>query len=113
LITTATRLTKSERASLARLLERELGRSIRAAGHVQLSGDRAADPLDEASLLTLQEADAALCSRSADGLLAIQDAQRRLRDTPEQFGICQSCRNGIPFARLEMVPTATCCIDCT
>ena len=111
-ITTATRLTTKERAALSALLDRELTRAMRASARVQLSGDRAADPLDEASLLAQQESDAALSTRSAGGVQAIIDAQRRLRDEPAGFAVCTGCGGGIPFARLEVVPTATRCISC-
>jgi len=47
------------------------------------------------------------------GLLAdIRAARERLR-ADDAFGICRRCDRPIPLPRLELLPWATTCVDCT
>jgi len=50
-------------------------------------------------------------SRAAD-LAAIREALARLRDDPDDFGLCQECDEPIPMPRLEAMPWAKFCVKC-
>src|SRR6201995_2347774 len=43
-------------------------------------------------------------------LYRVEEALRRLYNSPEEFGVCHSCGNPIPFARLEALPHARYCL---
>jgi DnaK suppressor protein len=42
----------------------------------------------------------------------IDKALRKLRDTPEDFGLCEECEEEITPRRLQTMPEATLCTDC-
>jgi DnaK suppressor protein len=42
----------------------------------------------------------------------IDKALRKLRDTPEEFGLCEECEEEISVKRLEALPEATLCTEC-
>jgi RNA polymerase-binding transcription factor DksA len=56
-----------------------------------------------------QDMDTALAERASRELEAIDDALRRLYETPERFGICDDTGEPIPFERLDLVPWARTC----
>ncbi|MDB4947972.1 MAG: hypothetical protein JWM27_621 [Gemmatimonadetes bacterium] len=51
-------------------------------------------------------------SKEGRYLYRVEDALRRLYNQPEEFGVCHSCKNPIPFERLEALPHARYCLDC-
>jgi RNA polymerase-binding transcription factor DksA len=56
-----------------------------------------------------QEMDSVLAERASRELEAIDDALRRLYESPERFGICEDTGAPIPFERLDLVPWARTC----
>jgi DnaK suppressor protein len=42
----------------------------------------------------------------------IDKALRKLRDAPEDFGLCEECEEEITARRLETMPEATLCTEC-
>ncbi len=51
-----------------------------------------------------------LCRRLADQSRALSAAQERLRDGT--YGVCEACGRAIPHRRLQVLPTATLCVQC-
>ncbi len=51
-------------------------------------------------------------SKEGRYLYRVEEALRRLYQQPEEFGKCHSCKNEIPFERLEALPHARYCLDC-
>jgi DnaK suppressor protein len=52
-------------------------------------------------------------NRSRVGSLGqIDAALRRLRDEPEDFGLCLDCEEPIKIRRLELMPYAEYCVEC-
>lgn len=48
----------------------------------------------------------------ADLLGRIDRALRKLDDTPEDYGLCESCEEEIPQKRLALMPYASLCAQC-
>jgi DnaK suppressor protein len=42
----------------------------------------------------------------------IERALRKLRDEPDEFGVCEDCGDDIPEKRLEVMPWAAFCAEC-
>ena len=49
---------------------------------------------------------------SARELGEIDRALRKLRDEPDEFGVCEDCGDDIPAKRLEVMPFARFCAEC-
>ena len=65
---------------------------------------------DAASDYTSLETNFDLAAREGKNLVYLEEALQRVKNGT--FGICKVCKNLIPKARLEAVPTATKCVDC-
>ncbi|HSQ42850.1 MAG TPA: TraR/DksA C4-type zinc finger protein [Fibrobacteraceae bacterium] len=65
---------------------------------------------DAASDYTTLETNLGLAEREGKYLINIEEALDRIRK--KTYGICKICKNLIPKARLEAVPTATKCVNC-
>lgn len=48
----------------------------------------------------------------AQRLAAIDQALRKLRDAPDEYGLCEGCEEPIAAARLDLLPHATLCAAC-
>jgi DnaK suppressor protein len=48
----------------------------------------------------------------AKELSAIDRALAKLRDEPDEFGVCEDCGEDIPERRLEVMPWAGLCTEC-
>ena len=53
-----------------------------------------------------------LASKEGRFLYHIDQALRRLYETPERYGVCEECGSEIGYARLEALPHARLCIRC-
>lgn len=42
----------------------------------------------------------------------IEHALSRLKNTPEEFGLCEECEEGIKTGRLKVMPWAKFCVSC-
>lgn len=65
---------------------------------------------DAASDYTSLETNFDLAARDGKYLVYLEEALQRIEDGT--FGVCKICKQLIPKARLEAVPTATKCVDC-
>jgi len=45
-------------------------------------------------------------------LAQVDDALARMREDPDDFGLCEACDEPIGAKRLELMPWSTLCIDC-
>jgi DnaK suppressor protein len=70
-----------------------------------LTGQRDVD-----SILERELAEASV-AHSRDAIYDIDDAIARM--AAGTYGLCESCRSPIPFARLEAIPRARCCVTCS
>ena len=78
-------------------------------------GDLTSYPLhlaDQGTDVQEQEKSLMLLGKEGARLVGIDGALRRLYKEPGRYGICEQCRREIPFERLDVVPWATCCLDC-
>jgi RNA polymerase-binding protein DksA len=53
-----------------------------------------------------------LASKEGRFLYHIDQALRRLYETPERYGVCEECGSEIGYARLDALPHARLCIRC-
>jgi DnaK suppressor protein len=95
---------------------RELAAEIRAAleqskeqHHQELAG-RVADIGDAALATMLVDLNTVIVDRHVHELRAMEAAHERFAG--EAFGICTDCGGEIPYARLEVLVTATRCMRC-
>ena len=105
-------------------LLRERTRALRSLGRFQeqskLSRDSADSDLSSYSFhmadqgTDAMEREKAFLFASKEGryLYRVEDALRRLYNEPEKFGICHSCKQEIPFDRLDALPHARYCLNC-
>lgn len=69
-------------------------------------------PADEGTQTEQQEKMFLLAQQQGRRQEEIDDALRRLRDAPDEFGTCERCGQPIGMARLEVVPEGRFCADC-
>jgi DnaK suppressor protein len=50
--------------------------------------------------------------KQAERVAQIDRALRRLRDQPDDFGLCEECEEAIGDKRLGLMPFATLCLEC-
>jgi DnaK suppressor protein len=111
-------MTPKKREQLRLALQKLRADALRAAPH-RIEPNRT----DEASVGVADEDAQALSemlqaissSRNKDqaALIAKVDrALRKLRDTPEQYGLCEQCEEEIAPERLALLPHATLCAEC-
>jgi DnaK suppressor protein len=50
--------------------------------------------------------------KQAERVAQIDRALRRLRDQPDEFGLCEECEEEIGDKRLGLMPFATLCLEC-
>lgn len=112
-------LTIEQRENLQRLLaaraaalREEIASALRASGEPRaLSLANHLDEIDDAAVADLQSAlDVAALERDVRELRAVEAAEVRLH-TPD-YGVCDDCGAEIPYARLDVQPTATRCVAC-
>lgn len=74
---------------------------------------RAGGDDDTQALNEMHQVIASNRNREAAGLSArILKALRKIRETPEDFGLCESCEEPLPPRRLEALPYAEYCVPC-
>lgn len=109
---------------LERRLLRERERALRSLGRFQEQSQQSRDSSDsDLSSYSFHMADQGtdamereksflFASKEGRYLYRLEEALRRLYSDPENFGICHSCKNPIPFERLDALPHARYCLDC-
>jgi DnaK suppressor protein len=101
---------REERERVLRILRRY--DESRDASETEADGDISDYPFhlaDRGTDTYEQEMDSVLVERASRELEAIDDALRRLYESPERFGICEDTGAPIPFERLDLVPWARTC----
>jgi DnaK suppressor protein len=97
----------------------DLLRSCQGLSHVALrkSGDQGGDdsrvtedPADLASEASAQDLSLNMLGRAQSELEEVARALKRIDD--RSYGLCDECRQPIPAARLEAIPTAATCVAC-
>jgi DnaK suppressor protein len=115
---------RSQLEHIEQRLLRERDRALRSLGRFQeqskLSRDSADSDLSSYSFHMADQGTDAMereksflfASKEGRYLYRIEDALRRLYKDPENFGVCQSCKQAIPFERLDALPHARYCLNC-
>ena len=109
-------------------MERDALEKLRAAlqnrrRELQAEGDIAIEPVKDDNTKKVDEDAAPLAEMNqviasnrnrvrAEELARITEAMERMREDPEDFGICEQCDEPIPFRRLELMPWVTLCAAC-
>ena len=97
------------------LLERDRRRALRVIKRARATvpaGVARAMPGEESAPGSVGAAavdDDAIVAREAAAIAEIDRALPRLRETPDQFGICAVCGKEIPLTRIEVVPATPYC----
>ena len=112
-------MTKAQRAHFESLLVAERTRALRDLDLIAQEleegdsrDDGLADPADSGDLARAAAAatlEATLATRETSSLEEIDDALIRLYHHPDEFGICDVCRQPIDPSRLEMLPVTKVC----
>lgn len=109
---------------LERLLLRERNKILRSLGRFQEQSTQSRDSSDaDLSSYSFHMADQGtdamereksflFASKEGRYLYRVEEALRRLYNSPDTFGICHGCKNEIPFERLDALPHARYCLDC-
>lgn len=102
---------EEERERLDELIE-EARLELEEARKTESSGERSPDPgnAEAGSMKFEYEKELSMQQNSIDLLHKVEKALARI-DRGE-YGICESCGNDIPTARLDALPYATLCVDC-
>ena len=117
-------INRTQLEAIERLLLRERDKTLRSLGRFseQSKQTREASDADLSSYsfhMADQGTDAMereksflFASKEGRYLYRVEEALRRLYNSPEEFGVCHSCKKKIPFERLEALPHARYCLDC-
>ena len=102
---------EEEQARLERMIE-EHERELEEARQTETSAERSPDPgsAEAGSMNFEYEKELSLGQNTVDLLRKVERALARVGD--KTYGICESCGNPIPVARLEVLPYATECVSC-
>lgn len=102
---------EGEQARLEKMIE-DHERELEEARQTETSAERSPDPGSaEAGSMNFEfEKELSLGQNTVDLLRKVERALSRVVD--KTYGICESCGNPIPVARLEVLPYATECVSC-
>ncbi|HJU51409.1 MAG TPA: TraR/DksA C4-type zinc finger protein [Acidimicrobiia bacterium] len=102
---------EEEQARLEKMIE-EHERELEEARQTETSAERSPDPgsAEAGSMNFEYEKELSLGQNTVDLLRKVERALTRVAD--KTYGICESCGNPIPVARLEVLPYATECVSC-
>jgi DnaK suppressor protein len=102
---------ESERARLTDLIA-EQQQELEEARMTESSADRDPDPTnaESASMKFEYAKELSLERNSLDLLHKVEHALARIEQG--EYGVCESCGESIPVARLEVLPYATKCVSC-
>ena len=102
---------EEEQARLEKMIE-EHERELEEARQTETSAERSPDPGSaEAGSMNFEfEKELSLGQNTVDLLRKVERALSRVAE--KTYGICESCGNPIPVARLEVLPYATECVSC-
>ncbi|MGH8926706.1 MAG: TraR/DksA family transcriptional regulator, partial [Acidimicrobiia bacterium] len=102
---------EAEKARLERVIE-EHERELEEARMTETSAERSPDPgsAEAGSMNFEYEKELSLGQNTVDLLRKVNRALDRI--AAKSYGICESCGQPIPVARLEVLPYATECVSC-
>ncbi|MGH8924399.1 MAG: TraR/DksA family transcriptional regulator [Acidimicrobiia bacterium] len=102
---------EEEQARLEKMIE-DHERELEEARLTETSAERSPDPgsAEAGSMNFEYEKELSLGQNTVDLLRKVERALSRVAD--KTYGICESCGNPIPVARLEVLPYATECVSC-
>jgi DnaK suppressor protein len=102
---------EEEQARLEKMIE-DHERELEEARQTETSAERSPDPgsAEAGSMNFEYEKELSLGQNTVDLLRKVERALSRVVD--KTYGICESCGNPIPVARLEVLPYATECVSC-
>lgn len=102
---------ESERVRLEQMIADHV-RELEEARQTETSAERSPDPGSaEAGSMNFEfEKELSLGQNTVDLLRKVERALGRVEEG--SYGICESCGNQIPVARLEVLPYATECVSC-
>lgn len=109
---TATPLSSQHRLQLEDRLERDLSRLLRVHG-VPEDVERTGDLLDVSTALMARQNEMAGRQRALRNISDVSAALRRLRQHPDEFGLCTRCSLPIGYERLDILPTTETCLPCS
>lgn len=100
-----------EQVRLTELIE-EHERELEEARMTETSADRSPDPgsAEAGSMKFEYEKELSIERNSADLLSKVEHALKRV--AAGTYGICETCGEAIPVARLQVLPYATTCVSC-
>lgn len=110
-------MTAKERASLRKILE-ALVAQLESKGVVKFAPNRTSDEEigtdeDEQPLNEMLQAIASNRNRNLGGILErVRVALQKLRESPDDFGLCEDCGDDIMMGRLKAMPYAELCVSC-
>jgi len=74
----------------------------------KVGGDEDEQPLNE-----MLQSIASHRNRNDAALIArVDKALRKLREDPDEYGLCEECGDDLPAARLKAMPYAELCLEC-
>ena len=102
---------EEEQARLEKMIE-DHERELEEARQTETSAERSPDPgsAEAGSMNFEYEKELSLGQNTVDLLRKVERALSRVVD--KTYGMCESCGNPIPVARLEVLPYATECVSC-
>jgi RNA polymerase-binding protein DksA len=102
---------EAERKRLEHLIS-EYERELEEARMTETSAERSPDPgsAEAGSLKFEYEKELSLGQNAADLLRKVERALQVVKEGT--YGICETCGQPIPVARLDVLPYATQCVDC-
>lgn len=102
---------ESERERLEDLLqEMEEEREEAKASESASERNPSVDSVEGGSMAFEYEKELSIAANTEDLLRKVKNAEARIAD--KTYGICESCGNAIPVARLEALPYTTVCVSC-
>jgi DnaK suppressor protein len=110
-------MTPARRMQLKKALL-DLKRELESSGFQRIEPNRtseaeAGDNEDEQPLNEMLQSVASGRNRNRAVILGqVTAALAKLRDDPDDFGICEECSEEIPFPRLRAMPYASLCVGC-
>lgn len=120
----AKKLNKKQIEHLLKRLLRERERALRSLGQYDELAKESAEQNDSDSYsysdhmadlgTDAMEREKHMLFASKEGryLYRVEEALRRLYSNPEEFGLCHSCKQEVPFERLDALPHARYCLEC-
>ncbi len=94
-------------------LARELSR--REARRIEPNRKDEAEVIDEDDLALNEMLQSIASNRNRNDAVLVSRVDRaiaKLRETPDEYGVCEECGDEIAFGRLKAMPYAELCVDC-